>query len=312
MRPVTIRCRGTTADISGGWIQSCPEDPSRPSRLRLDDGETSPCPDRSMAPGDRIYRVVYCGPALAGTVGTEMYNATTGTVHTACRMIRRSPDRLYAVVVAIPASLLMVAVALHVLARMPLPAPLVWTLLLATIMPVTAWIAQAILDRSRNRRDADAMDACRSLCMATISQDVAAWKERLIDVLPGLDAGSTTVIRGTSCRLVEGAASVGGDSPQIVRPGRPISIPTEAIEACRLEDGDLVLAIVPSGRIPAIPLAVSSPLSGLTWTDDTIVGGRDGVPYRAAMKADLGRAAWRMVTREWDELGRRRKIARRA
>ncbi len=312
MRPVTVCCQGMTAEISGGWIQACPDDPSRPDRLRMDDGDVSPCPDRGMKPGDRIYRILYHGPSLVGMMGAEIHDVTTGMVHTSCRTVVRSPSRLYVAIAAIPGLLLLVVAMLALVAGMSLPPALVATLLCATLMPMIAWLAQGASDGTRNRRDAAAMSACRNLCMAAVDQDVAVWKERLVDVLPGLDPGTTTVIRGTSCRLVEGAASVDGATPQIVRPGRPISIPPAAVALCALEDGDLVHAIIPSGRIPAIPLAVSNPLSGITWTDDAIAGGRDGLPYRNAMKAALGRAAWRMVSREWDELGRRRKNARRA
>ena len=312
MRPVTVSYSNMIAEVAGGWVQTAGDGSERPSCIRLDDGRIWPHVGLDMEAGDRAYRVLYTGDAIEGMLGTEIHDVTNGTMRTTCRVSFRRTGGVYAAIATTPLVLLALSMMPWLFVGMAPPFVLVMMLLSAALVPAILGTVQGAVNRRRNRRDGIALDGCRRLAVHVIDQDVAAWKERLMDALPNVNGGRSAVIRGASCRVVEGISSVGGNVPVIVRPGRQIAIPLEAIARCRLEDGDLVHALVPAGRIPETPIAVSSPLNGLTWTDSTIAGGPDGHPHRAAMRATLGRAAWDVVTREWDEIGRRRRSPRRA
>lgn len=309
MRPLTLTCRGMTAEVSGGWIA-----PSRPDAdgiaIRLDDGQAVGClPDDRMVPGDRVYRVLYSGRPLRRRMGVEVHDVTADAVQRSCDLAVMRTSYVYAGMAAVPAVLLCVLMLVRALGG---EGAVSGVALSATAMslavPLAMWAMQARLTRRENIRRAADMAACRLMVASVIAKDVEAWKERLDATLPWPPSPAPAVfVRGTACRITEGTCSVGNGSARIVRRGRSVDVPAEAVLACGLEDGDLVHALIPAGRIPAVPLAVSSPASGAIWTDDAIAGGPDGTVYRATMRAVLGRAAWDLVTWQWDEIGRRRR-----
>jgi len=314
MRPITLSCQGITAEVAGGWIIPSPEDADELS-IRLDDRQTAMClPDDRIVPGDRVYRVLYSGRPLRRRVGVEIHDVTADVVQRSCELATMRTSYIYAGMAAVPALMLCILLTARAWGgsgSMSTVALSVTVLSLA--IPLVLWAMQARLTRRDNDRRSGALEACRLLVADVIVRDVEAWKERLDDALPGMPTTmSGLFVRGTACRMVEGTLSVEGDVTRILRPGRPIDMPAEASAACGLVDGDIVHALIPAGRIPAVPLAVSSPASGLIWTDDAIAGGRDGTVYRASMRAALGRAAWDLVTRQWDEIGRRRRSGRRS
>lgn len=314
MRPVRITFQGVTAEVSGGWIlPSSPDDDEM--QIRLDDGQSAMClRDDRMMPGDRVYRAFYTGRILRRRAGVEIHDVTADMVQGSCALTVMRTSYVYAGMAAVPAVLLCMLLAI----RLAWGAGAVTGIMLSVTasslaVPLVLWTMQTRLTRRDNGRRDEALQGCRAMVAQAIAQDVDVWKERLDDALPGmLGPMSGTFIRGTACRVVEGIASVSGDSARILRPGRSIDIPGQAVTACTLEDGDLVHALIPAGRIPATPLAVSNPATGTIWTDDAIAGGPDGTVYRASMRAVMGRAAWNLVMRQWDEIGRRRRSRIRA
>jgi len=309
MRPTILSCQGITAEVAGGWIIPS-SDGADDITIRLDDRQSAMClPDDRIAPGDRVYRVMYSGRPLRRRAGVEIHDVTADVVQVSCDLATMRTSYVYAGMAAVPALLLCLILAAGVGGGAgSMSAVAVCVTVLSLTIPLLLWIMQSRLTRRDNARRRHALEACRTMVADVIAQDVEAWKERLDDAVPGAPAPMAGLfVRGTACRMVEGVCSVENGVARIVRRGHTIDMPQPAPGVCGLQDGDLVHAIVPAGRIPAVPLAVSSPASGLVWTDDAIAGGRDGTIYRATMRAALGRAAWNLVTRQWDEIGRRRR-----
>jgi hypothetical protein len=282
--------------------------------IRLDDGQPAMClPDERIVPGDRVYRVLYAGRPLKRRAGVEIHDVTADVVQQSCALATMRTSYVYAGMAAVPAMLLCLLVAARTTGgRGSISTIAMGVTILSLAIPLALWAMQARLTRRDNGRRRTALDACRLMVAEVIAGDVEAWKERLDDAIPGVPAPTAGLfVRGTACRMVEGTCSTGTGTARIVRRGRPIEIPPEAMRVCGLDDEDLVHALIPAGRVPAVPLAVSSPARGLIWTDDAIAGGRDGTVYRATMRAALGRAAWDLVTRQWDEIGKRRRIGSR-
>lgn len=316
MRPVTVTIEGLTAEVAGGWVVETPvEDLGIEVPIRLDDGRSAMClPDERIGVGDRVYRATYTGRIVQGRVGIEIHDVTADLVQTSCRTLSLRTSYVYAGMAAVPAMVLAGLVAMRVLwGREGVSVEMLAATALSLAIPTMLWLFQTRATRLANERREAVMAECRAMVDEVVAHDVAHWKERLNDAIPNVGGSTQRVfIRGTACRVVEGVSSIGGEVAEIIRNGRSIGIPANAVEACGLQDGDLVHALVAAGRIPSVPLAVSNPMTGSTWTDDAIAGGRDGTVYRATMRTALGRAAWNMVTRQWDEIGRRRRTARRA
>lgn len=316
MRPVSVTYKGMTAEVAGGWVVAGSDDETAAEiAIRLDDGQTAMClADERISTGDRVYRAVYGGRMLERRVGVEIHDVTADLVQASCRQIAMRTSYVYAGMAVVPALLMIALLAMRAAWGSASISPgVIAVVAISLVIPVAMWLIQSRRTLKDNERRAETLAGCRRLVRGIVEQDVAAWKARLVDAVPGTTpVGQGAFIRGNACRIVEGISSVDDVTATIVRPGRPITIPEEAVSTCGLEDGDLVHALIPAGRIPATPLAVSNPVNGRTWTDDAIVGGPDGTVYRAAMRAALGRAAWNMVTRQWDEIGRRRRDARRA
>ena len=314
MRPVSLTFQGVTAEVSGGWILPSPSDDAEMS-IRLDDGKPATCVrDDRMMPGDRVYRVLYTGRALRRRAGTELHDVTADLVQRCCSLSVMRTSYVYAGMAAVPALLLCILLAIRLgLGDGSVSGTMLTVTASSLAVPVGLWAMQSRLTRRDNLRHENALRGCRRVVGEAIAHDVAAWKARLDEALPGMLAPvAGTFIRGTACRIVEGVASVSGGTTLILRPGRSIEIPFDAVDLCTLEDGDLVHALIPAGRIPATPLAVANPVTGTVWTDDAMAGGPDGTTYRALMRAVLGRAAWNLVMRQWDEIGQRRRSGIRA
>jgi hypothetical protein len=284
--------------------------------IRLDDGRSGGCGrDDRIAPGDRIYRVVYQGRNVEGRIGIDFHDSSSGADQVTTRAAALRASGVYAAMAVAPALLLCALLAMRIGgARGAGVGAALLAVLAAALVPVAIGGREALRVRRHNRRASGAMEECRRLARSAIDEDVAAWKERLGDAAQahGATVGSA-VVRGTACRIVEGVVDARGGAPTLLlRQGRPLPLPPEAVSECGIEEGQIVHAMVPAGRIPAVPVAVSSPATGRVWTDPGLVGGRDGSPYRAEIRAALGRTAWRLITTQWDEIGRRRRTGRRA
>lgn len=312
MSPVDVEVEGIRAEVQGGWVAPLPDDAREDDLqpVRLDDGRTGGCHrDEGFVEGDRVYRTVYRGPLVKERVGVDFHNASSGATQIRSGPAVRHTSRVYLMMAIVPVMVLAVLAAAA--ASGVRHAALIVAMAAISsglVLPAALNLKDALHARQHNRAARTALARCRAEAATAIASDVHSWRMRLEGAAPA-DAGvdGCMVIRGVLCRMVTGLTSDACDAIVTVGTGMRIPMPVEGVETCLLMPGDTVHALIPAGRVPPVPIAVCGFRTALCWMDGSVVGGADGTVYRKTIRETLGRATWRLVTRQIDEIGRRRR-----
>ena len=323
MRTQHLIVEGVRAQVSGGWIgpdsihgrMHTTRSVEGSVDIRLDDGGVvDGIPEEGLRAGDRVYHVLYQGHLLSGHHGLDLVNGTTGT-----RTIEASPatsKRTWAfhAMAVVPAAMLCLMIGLR-LGGIVSPLLVVAALAMSPgiIFPLAMGIHHDVRRKKTDARSQRALESCRAQVERAVRSDMSEWKTVLHDASPSASARRAVHIQGTAYLLLEGTVLISRTGAAFIAPGHVSDIPPAAVATCGLEHGAMVHVLACATTTNGKAIAVSDPMLARIWVCPSVFAGRTGKPYRNAIRAAFGRAAWRAVARESDELSRRRtKIRLRA